>query len=128
MAGGQSYSELRMSAIALQALLMVLFTLMTLREQTPLRQTWRAAAVGINGHVGVVLSVALLFAFGETSGDMLYIGLVLIAVSGAIIGSGLGWQIFDPRTTPSVAAEAVSSPANRLGHKLIRLTTPARKD
>jgi len=75
-----------------------------------------------------VLSVALLFAFGETSGDMLYIGLVLIAVSGAIIGSGLGWQIFDPRTTPSVAAEAVSSHANRLGHKLIRLTTPARKD
>lgn len=76
-------------AVALQALLMILVTLAILRQRTPLRQAPWLAAVGIPGHVGVVLSIALYFAFGAVSGDMLYmlpqglIGIWLIALCGA---------------------------------------------
>lgn len=76
-------------AVALQALLMILVTLAILRQPTPLRQVPWLAGVGILGHVGVVLSIALFFAFGAVSGDMLYmlpqglIGLWLIALCGA---------------------------------------------
>lgn len=75
--------------VALQALLMILFTLAILRHRTPLRQVPWLAGVGILGHVGVVLSIALYFAFGAVSGDMLYmlpqglIGIWLIALCGA---------------------------------------------
>lgn len=73
-------------AVALQALLMILVTLAILRLQTPLRQAPWLAGVGILGHVGVVLSIGLYFAFGAVSGDMLYmlpqglIGIWLIAL------------------------------------------------
>lgn len=73
-------------AVALQALLMILVTLATLRYQTPLRQAPPVTGVGIMGQAGVVLSIALVFAFGAFWADMLYmlpqglIGLWLISV------------------------------------------------
>jgi hypothetical protein len=73
--------------------------------------------------IAVCLSASGLSRSLRAMGILGGIGLVLITVSAAIIANALGWHIFDLTTAPSVAAEAKSSPANRLGHTILPIGT-----